>query len=138
MTQVCGQLILKDLEREIIVRYLANRYKDQKIPNDSEAKPFPEYLKYFKVANGREKGQDSLDDIYSSESNDALYCIPCVLFYKEQKRPSLSALNSRDKYKMSDVKWRRISFQTMKRINSTENTTLMEEFKTNCIDRKSH
>lgn len=44
---------LKDME--IFVRYLAKRDKDQEMPNDSEAKPFPEYLKYTKVANGREK-----------------------------------------------------------------------------------
>lgn len=44
---------LKDME--IFVRYLAKRDEDQEMPNDLEAKPFPEYLKYIKVANGREK-----------------------------------------------------------------------------------
>lgn len=85
---------LKDTERESIVRSLANRDEDQDMPNDSEAKPFPEYLKYTKAANGREKVKR--DWVTYSKSNDALYCIPCVLFSKEQKRPSLSALNSQD------------------------------------------
>lgn len=40
---------------EIIVRYLAKRDEDQEMPNDSEAKPFSEYLKFIKEANGREK-----------------------------------------------------------------------------------
>lgn len=44
----------KDMERANIVSYLAKRDEDQEVPNGSEAKAFSEYLKYLKIANGRE------------------------------------------------------------------------------------
>lgn len=84
----------------------SDRDEDQEMSNHSEAKSFPEHLKYIKVANGREKVKR--DWVTYRKRNDALYCIPCVFLSKEQKRPSLSHLNSQDGHKTSDVKWRRM------------------------------
>ncbi len=48
------------------------------------------------------------DWLIYSESTDALFCIPCVLFSHGQKIPSHSPLNSDQGYKMCDVKWCRM------------------------------
>ena len=94
------------MDRETIVRKLATRDEDLEMPQDSDGNPFPEYLQYTKAANGREKVKR--DWVIHSKSTNALYCIPCVLFSRGQKIPSLNALKSQHGYKMSDVKWRRI------------------------------
>lgn len=88
------------MDRETTVRKLATRDVDLEMPQDSEGKPFPEYLQYTKATNAREK--------LKSKSTNALYYTSCVLFSHEQKIPSLSALNSQHGYKMSDVKWCRM------------------------------
>lgn len=44
---------LNDMEREIIVRYLANRDEDQQMQNDFEAKPLAEYLKWERNSQER-------------------------------------------------------------------------------------
>lgn len=93
---------LSDKDRTTIVSKLAQR----EMSNDSQGKPFPDYLKYSKAANGREKMKR--DWLIYSESADALFCIPCVLFSHGQKRPSYSPLNSEQGYKMCDVKWHRM------------------------------
>lgn len=88
------------MDRETTVRKLSTRDEDLEMPQDSEGKPFPEYLQYTKATNAREK--------LKSKSTNALYYTSCVLFSHEQKIPSLSALNSQHGYKMSDVKWCRM------------------------------
>ncbi len=68
---------LSDKDRATIVTKLAQR-EEREMPHDSEGKPFPDYLKRSKAANGREKMKR--DWLIYSESTDALVCIPCVLF----------------------------------------------------------
>lgn len=43
------------MDRETIVRKLAIRDKDIEMPQESEGKPFSEYLQYAKSANGEEE-----------------------------------------------------------------------------------
>ncbi len=45
---------LSDKDRATIVTKLAQR-EEREMPHDSEGKPFPDYLKHSKAANGREK-----------------------------------------------------------------------------------
>ncbi|XDV16533.1 hypothetical protein PO909_016205, partial [Leuciscus waleckii] len=70
---------------------------------DKDGKAFPSYLQYVKSANGREKIRR--DWLIHSDSANALFCIPCLLFSHEQTRPSKSALNSKDGLKLADIKW---------------------------------
>lgn len=62
------------MDRETTVRKLATRDVDLEMPQDSEGKPFPEYLQYTKATNAREKLKR--DWIIHSKSTNALYCIP--------------------------------------------------------------
>lgn len=44
-----------------------------------------------------------------SESARAIYCVPCMFFSCDGlKKPSASALNTKEGYKISDLKWRRM------------------------------
>lgn len=115
---------LTDKDREAIVRSLAATDDDGVLPRDSEGKLFPEYLLYSKAANGREKVKR--DWVTYSKTTNALYCIPCVLFSYLQKRSSLSALNSQNGYKMSDVKWCQMynKFTVHEKIGHTKTATL--------------
>lgn len=94
-----------DNGRASIVRKIAVR-EDEEMPNDGEGKPFPDYLKYSKAPNGREKVKR--DWLVHSKCLNALFCIPHVLFSHSLKRPSRSSLKSIQGYKMSNVKWRRM------------------------------
>lgn len=67
---------LMDSDRTGIVRKLATT-ESKLFPKDSERKAFPEYKK---AANGREKTKR--DWLIYSESVNAQFCIPCVLFAK--------------------------------------------------------
>lgn len=98
--------VCTDQDREDIVRKLAVTMREKKVemPCDSGGKPFPEYLNYTKSANKREKIKR--DWLTFSQSNQSLYCIPCVLFSSIQKKPSCSALASQNGFKMCHVKWR--------------------------------
>lgn len=100
--------VCTDQDREDIVRKLAVTMREKKVemPCDSGEKPFPEYLNYTKSANKREKIKR--DWLTFSQSNQSLYCIPCVLFSNIQKKPSCSALASQNGFKMCHVKWRRM------------------------------
>lgn len=94
---------LSDSDRTTLVRKLTIR-EETIMPKDSKGKPFPEYLKYAKAANGRENVKR--DWLVHSESSNALFCIPCILLPHGNKRPSHSALNSVQGYRMCDVQWR--------------------------------
>ena len=69
---------LTDSDKASIVRKLATR-EEKQMPKDSEGKPFPDYLKYTKAANGRENMKR--DWLIYSESVNELFCIPCILFF---------------------------------------------------------
>ena len=76
---------ITDKDRSTIVRKLATtRDEDLQMPQDSVGKPFPDYLRHTRSANGREKVKR--DWLTHSKSTNALYCIPCVLFSHEQKK----------------------------------------------------
>lgn len=45
------------------------------------------------------------DWLIQSGSAAALYCIPCLLFSHELTKPSRSALNSKDRFKLAHIKW---------------------------------
>ena len=96
---------LTDNDRASIVRKIAVR-EDEEMPNNGEGKPFPDYLKYFKTPNGREKVKRYW--LVHSKSLNALFCIPCILFSHSLKKPSHSSLNSFEGYKMSRVKWQNL------------------------------
>ena len=77
------------------------------MPKDSDGKKFPEYLEYTKSTNGREK--QKRDWLMYSESVRAIYCVHCMLFSCDGlKKPSASALNTKEGYKISDLKWQRM------------------------------
>lgn len=102
---------LTNEQRDIIVHRLANKGPEKTnitkmAPKNKEGKPFPNYLHYAKSANGREKIRR--DWLIYSESAEALYCIPCLLFSHEQTRPSKSALNSKDGVKLANIKWQKM------------------------------
>lgn len=78
---------------------------------DSDGRKFPEYLEYTKSTNGREKTEErqKREWLIYSESARAIYCVPCMLFSCDGlKKPSASALNTKEGYKISDLKWRRM------------------------------
>lgn len=112
---------LTDKDRATIVCKLSQK-EERDMPHDSQGKPFPDYLKYCKAANGRVKMRR--DWLIYSESTDALFCIPCVLFSQGQKRPSHSLLNSDQGYKMSDVKWHRMINSQIMRITGLTGTAI--------------
>ncbi|KAL6475705.1 hypothetical protein MHYP_G00167450 [Metynnis hypsauchen] len=95
-------------QRETLVCRLASESVDltKVAPKDKEGKAFPDYLQYVKSANGREKIRG--DWLIHSDSTEALFCIPCLLFSHEQTRQSKSALNSKDGLKLSDIKWQKM------------------------------
>ncbi len=72
---------LSDKNRATIVTKLALR-EEREMPHDSQGKPFPDYLKYSKAANGRDNVKR--DWLIYSESTDALFCV-CVLFSWAEK-----------------------------------------------------
>jgi len=101
--------VCTDQDREDIVRKLAVTMREKKVemPCDSEGKPFPEYLNYTKSANKREKIKR--DWLTFSQSNQSLYCIPCVLFSNIQKKPSCTGhWPGQNGFKMCHVKWCRM------------------------------
>lgn len=76
---------------------------------DSDGRKFPEYLEYTKSTNGREKTEErqKREWLIYSESARAIYCVPCMLFSCDGlKKTSASALNTKEGYKISDLKWR--------------------------------
>lgn len=46
--------------------------------------------------------------IIYSDSTEALYCIPCLVFSHEQTKPSKSAVNGKDRFKLVNMKWQRM------------------------------
>ena len=84
-------------QRDTLVCRLASQSGDltKVAPKDKDGKAFPSYLQYVKSANGREKIRR--DWLIHSDSANALFCIPCLLFSHEQTRPSKSATMGQDR-----------------------------------------